>query len=174
MLVIAGTICDSMLLLFYNAMNIICQGPYKKSGNHCFGTYNCLGSYDNLLQQYQQFQQSQSRFINPFRDKDIKATPGSQSALDQYGIVGLLSVIKMVKPALSTLALGLDLTTLGLNLNSSESLNKKFASPWSDEPVRGEPEFSVPECYYTKQTPPLKVRLLCFSFNMQEYLVLLH
>ncbi|XP_042055634.1 probable NOT transcription complex subunit VIP2 isoform X3 [Salvia splendens] len=106
--------------------------------------------------EYQQFQQSQSRFINPFRDKDMKATPGSQSVLDQYGIVGLLSVIKMVKPALSTLALGLDLTTLGLNLNSSETLNKKFASPWSDEPVRGEPEFSVPECYYAKQTPPLK------------------
>lgn len=109
------------------------------------------------MQQYQQFQQSQSRFINPFRDKDLKATQGTQSVQDQYGMLGLLSIIKMVNPALTSLALGLDLTTLGLNLNSSETLHKKFASPWSDEPVRGEPEFNVPECYYAKQTPPLKV-----------------
>lgn len=107
--------------------------------------------------EYQQFQQqSQSRFINPFRDKDMKATQGSQSVPDQYGMVGLLSIIKMVNPSLTSLALGLDLTTLGLNLNSSETLHKKFASPWSDEPVRGEPEYNVPECYYAKQTPPLK------------------
>ncbi|KAL0312650.1 UNVERIFIED_CONTAM: putative NOT transcription complex subunit VIP2 [Sesamum radiatum] len=107
-------------------------------------------------EQYQQFQQSQSRFINPFRDKEMKSTQGSQSVPDQYGMLGLLSIIKMVNPALTSLALGIDLTTLGLNLNSSETLHKKFASPWSDEPVRGEPEYSVPECYYAKQTPPLK------------------
>ncbi|XP_011081024.1 probable NOT transcription complex subunit VIP2 isoform X2 [Sesamum indicum] len=106
--------------------------------------------------EYQQFQQSQSRFINPFRDKEMKSTQGSQSVPDQYGMLGLLSIIKMVNPALTSLALGIDLTTLGLNLNSSETLHKKFASPWSDEPVRGEPEYSVPECYYAKQTPPLK------------------
>ncbi|KAL3647201.1 hypothetical protein CASFOL_008169 [Castilleja foliolosa] len=116
-----------------------------------------LDTNNLLMQQYQQFQQqSQSRFINPFRDKDVKSTQGSQSLPDQYGMVGLLSIIKMVNPALTSLALGIDLTTLGLNLNSSETLHKKFASPWSDEPVRGEPEFNVPECYYAKQTPPLK------------------
>ncbi|KAL7160180.1 hypothetical protein ABFS83_01G076900 [Erythranthe nasuta] len=106
--------------------------------------------------QYQQFQQSQSRFINhPFRDKDMKSTVGSQSVPDQYGMLGLLSIIKMVNPALTSLALGIDLTTLGLNLNSSDTLHKKFASPWSDEPVRGEPEYAVPECYNDKPTPPL-------------------
>ncbi|XP_047941998.1 probable NOT transcription complex subunit VIP2 isoform X2 [Salvia hispanica] len=121
-------------------------------------SYLTSGSSDLHIHgpEYQQFQQSQSRFISPFRDKDIKATPGSQSIPDQYGMLGLISIIKKVNPTLATLALGLDLTTLGLNLNSSETLHKKFSSPWSDEPVRGEPEFSVPECYYAKQTPPLK------------------
>lgn len=142
-------------------INVIFQGPYHWSGKHWFGTSNYLGTYDHLMLQYQQFQQSQSRFINPFRDKDIKATQGSQSVPDQYGMLGLLSIIKMVNPALTSLALGLDLTTLGLNLNSAETLHKKFASPWSDEPVRGEPEYNVPECYYAKQTPPLKVRVVC-------------
>ncbi|KAG6418852.1 hypothetical protein SASPL_121058 [Salvia splendens] len=82
-------------------------------------------------------------FISPFRDKDIKATPGSQSIPDQYGMLGLISIVKKVNPTLATLALGLDLTTLGLNLNSSETLHKKFSSPWSDEPVRGETGSSV-------------------------------
>ncbi|KAL6550041.1 hypothetical protein OROMI_020529 [Orobanche minor] len=105
---------------------------------------------------YPQFQQSHSRLINPFRDKDMKSTQGSQSLSDHYGMLGLISIIKMVNPALTSLALGIDLTTLGLNLNSSETLHKKFASPWSDEPIRGEPEYNVPECYHAKQTPPLK------------------
>ena len=39
---------------------------------------------------------------------------------DRFGLLGLLSVIRMTDPDLNTLALGTDLTTLGLNLNSSE------------------------------------------------------
>ena len=41
---------------------------------------------------------------------------------DQYGIVGLLAFIKAAEsePLLTHLALGADLTTLGLNLNSPE------------------------------------------------------
>lgn len=103
--------------------------------------------------------------INPFREKEMKSTQGAQTVPDQYGMLGLLSIIKMVNPALTSLALGIDLTTLGLNLNSSETLHKKFASPWSDEPVRGEPEYGVPECYYTKPSPPLKV---CFLLSVMQ------
>lgn len=106
--------------------------------------------------EYQQFQQSQSRFINPYREKEIKSTQGSQGVPDQYGMLGLLSIIRMVNPALTSLVLGIDLTTLGLNLNSPETLYKKFASPWSEEPVRGEPEYNVPECYHAKPSPPFK------------------
>ncbi|KAK6137539.1 hypothetical protein DH2020_028724 [Rehmannia glutinosa] len=143
----------------HDSMANLMQPQQLSAGNHWFGSSDCLGTYDLLMQQYQQFQQSQTRFINSFRDKDMKSTQGSQSLPDQYGMLGLLSIIKMVNPALTSLALGIDLTTLGLNLNSSETLHKKFASPWSDEPVRGEPEYSVPECYYAKQTPPLKVSM---------------
>lgn len=82
-----------------------------------------------------------------------------QSAPDPFGLLGLLSVIRLVDPDLSSLALGIDLTTLGLNLNSTENLYKTFASPWSDEPAKGDPEFTVPQCYYAKQPPPLHVSL---------------
>jgi hypothetical protein len=46
-------------------------------------------------------------------------------------------------PDLTTLALGTDLTTLGLNLNSPEALWKTFSSPWADGPGKPEPDFRV-------------------------------
>ncbi|KAG0468020.1 hypothetical protein HPP92_017348 [Vanilla planifolia] len=53
--------------------------------------------------------------------------------------------------------MGMDLTTLGLNLLSSPGdLHKKFSSPWSDEPAKGEPEYSIPACYFSKPSPQLK------------------
>lgn len=85
---------------------------------------------------------------------DATLTKGLAPA-DRFGLMGLLSVIQMIKPDLNTLALGTDLTTLGLNLNSAESLYSTFASPWADGPSRREPEFSLPMCYYM-QPPTLK------------------
>jgi CCR4-NOT transcription complex subunit 2 len=73
----------------------------------------------------------------------------------KYGLLGLLDVIRMTNADLNTLALGSDLTTLGLNLNSSECLYSTFASPWAEAPTTREPQFSLPMCYYM-QPPPLK------------------
>lgn len=87
----------------------------------------------------------------------MKSVQAAQSAADPFGLLGLLSVIRMSDPDLTSLALGIDLTTLGLNLNSTENLHKTFGSPWSDEPAKGEPEFNVPQCYYAKQPPALHV-----------------
>lgn len=39
---------------------------------------------------------------------------------DRFGLMGLLGVIRMTDQDVNTLALGCDLTTLGLNLNSTE------------------------------------------------------
>ncbi|BBH04872.1 NOT2 / NOT3 / NOT5 family [Prunus dulcis] len=130
-------------------------------------TVSGMGSYDQLIQQYQQHQnQSQFRLqqmsaVNQsFRDQGMKSMQTAQSAPDPFGLLGLLSVIRMSDPDLTSLALGIDLTTLGLNLNSTENLHKTFGSPWSDEPAKGDPEFSVPQCYYAKQPPALHVLLV--------------
>lgn len=132
-----------------------------------------IGSYDQLLQQYQQHQgQSQFRLqqIPPVnqqnREQGMKQMQASQTAPDLYGLHGLLDVIRMSDPDLTSLALGIDLTTLGLNLNSTENLYKTYASPWSDEPVKGDPEFIVPQCYYAKQPPPLSVSLPNILFSI--------
>ncbi|XP_060174509.1 probable NOT transcription complex subunit VIP2 [Lycium barbarum] len=124
-------------------------------------TVSGIGSYDQLIQQYQQHQnQSQFRLQQmsalgpPYRDQGMKSMQ-AQGAPDPFGMLGLLSVIRMSDPDLTSLALGIDLTTLGLNLNSAENLHKMFGSPWSDEPAKGDPEFTVPQCYYAKHPPPL-------------------
>ena len=61
----------------------------------------------------------------------------------------------MSDPDKNTLSLGSDLTSLGLNLNSSDSLYNNFASPWSDKPTTLEPQYQLPMCYYM-QPPALK------------------
>jgi len=54
---------------------------------------------------------------------------------DQFGMIGLLTFIRAAEtePNLVTLAVGSDLTTLGLNLNSTESLFHTFGSPFSED-----------------------------------------
>lgn len=69
---------------------------------------------------------------------------------DQFGMIGLLTFIRAAEtePNLVTLALGSDLTTLGLNLNSTESLYHTFGSPFSDSTCKPhEIDFYAPPEY---------------------------
>jgi len=74
---------------------------------------------------------------------------------DRYGMAGLLSLIQMTDPDLATLALGMDLTTLGLNLNSGGPLHSTFASPWADAPLKIEEDFLSPHCFLGLSPPKL-------------------
>ncbi|KAL2332089.1 hypothetical protein Fmac_019670 [Flemingia macrophylla] len=121
-----------------------------------------MSSYEQLIQQYQRHQnQSQFRLQQmsaanqSFRDQGMKSMQTIQSSPDPFGALGLFSVVHISDPDLKYLAHGIDLTTLGLNLNSSENLYKTFQSPWSEDPAKGDPEFSVLQCYYAKQPPAL-------------------
>ncbi|KAL6979253.1 putative NOT transcription complex subunit vip2 [Sarracenia purpurea var. burkii] len=139
-------------------------------------TVSGVGSYDQLVQQYQQHQtqsqfrlQQMSGLNQSYRDQGVKPLP--QAAPDPFGLLGLLSVIRMSDPDLTSLALGIDLTTLGLNLNSAENLHKTFGSPWSDEPAKGDPEFSVPQCYFAKPQPALsQLHFLKFPMDTLFYI----
>jgi len=74
--------------------------------------------------------------------------PTAGSALSgDFGLLGLLSVIRMTDADRNALALGSDLTMLGLNLNSSDNLYSTFASPWSDSPTTREPQYQVSQLY---------------------------
>jgi len=80
---------------------------------------------------------------------------GGSSLSGDYGLLGLLGVIRMSDADRNALALGSDLTALGLNLSSSDQLYSTFASPWSESPTTREPQYQLPMCYYM-QPPALK------------------
>jgi CCR4-NOT transcription complex subunit 2 len=74
---------------------------------------------------------------------------------DQFGMVGLLTFIRAAEtdPNLVSLALGQDLTALGLNLNSPENLYPNFGGPWAETPCRPQDiDFHVPPEYLINAT----------------------
>lgn len=87
--------------------------------------------------------------ILTFADGKVTNIPGSMVS-DQFGIVGLLTFIRAAEtdPNLVSLALGQDLTALGLNLNSPENLYPTFGGPWAEQPCRPQDiDFHVPPEY---------------------------
>lgn len=80
---------------------------------------------------------NQSRGIQITANDTVQNIPSSMLR-DQYGMVGLLAFIKTAeqKPQLTHLALGTDLTTLGLNLNSQSNLHPRYRSPFSRQMCR--------------------------------------
>lgn len=141
-----------------------------------------LGSYD-LMHQYEHHQQPHFRLGAHPQQLTAVGQPSRELGMrplqdmDRFGLLGLLSVIRMTEPDLTTLALGTDLTTLGLNLNSRENLYKTFASPWAEGPVKGDPEFTLPACYIQQQAPRLQVcvslTLFCRSLSFRVFQSLL-
>jgi len=84
------------------------------------------------------------------------ATPAGTALSGDYGLLGLLGVIRMTDADRNALALGSDLTMLGLNLGSSEHIYNTFSGPWSKSSGNTkEPHYQLPECYYM-QPPALK------------------
>jgi len=91
------------------------------------------------------------RGIQTHPDGKVTNIP-SGMVLDQFGMVGLLTFIRTAEqdPQLAQLAMGSDLTTLGLNLNSPENLYQNFASPWADTQCRPQDiDYHVPQEYLT-------------------------
>lgn len=71
---------------------------------------------------------------------------GGSALTGDYGLLGLLGVIRMTDADRNALALGSDLTLLGLNLGSTEQIYSTFSGPWSDGTPAKEPHFQVCEC----------------------------
>lgn len=79
----------------------------------------------------------------------------------RFGLGGLMETNRSTDKEAYTLALGMDLTTFGLNLNSAESLYLSFSSPFADSSTGsgGEPAYSIPQCY-NMHPPALKTEHL--------------
>lgn len=74
----------------------------------------------------------------------VGASSATGNALSgDYGLLGLLSVIRMTDGDRNALALGSDLQLLGLNLGTTEQIFSTFANPWADGSVTKEPHYQV-------------------------------
>ncbi|KAM0790207.1 hypothetical protein ACM66B_005522 [Microbotryomycetes sp. NB124-2] len=99
----------------------------------------------------------------------VPQTPAQQvlfSPADRYGLLGLLHIIKSGDSDVNMLALGTDLTTLGLDLGAADNLYSNMITPWSDSKAAAalniEPEFHLPSCYNV-QPPPAQSKISNFS-----------
>lgn len=113
---------------------------------------------------------SEEERINEQEELHSGSPEAEKAAREKYGLLGILKVIRMTDPDLNTLALGMDLTNLGLNLNSPECLYATFASPWSDAPARKDPEFYLPPCYYMNPPQLKTAHLQKFSWETLFYI----
>ncbi|XP_054271553.1 CCR4-NOT transcription complex subunit 2-like isoform X2 [Macrosteles quadrilineatus] len=89
------------------------------------------------------------RGIQTSPDGKVTNIPSSM-VKDQFGMVGLLTFIRAAEtdPNLVSLALGQDLTALGLNLNSPDNLYPTFGGPWAEMPCRPQDiDYHVPPEY---------------------------
>lgn len=71
------------------------------------------------------------------------ASAAGNALSGDYGLLGLLGVIRMTDADRNALALGSDLQLLGLNLGTAEQIYSTFASPWSDVGATKEPHYQV-------------------------------
>ncbi|XP_055708838.1 regulator of gene activity isoform X2 [Phlebotomus papatasi] len=94
-------------------------------------------------------EKAMKRGVQTSPDGKVTNIPASM-VNNQFGMVGLLTFIRAAEsdPNLVSLAMGQDLTTLGLNLNSPENLYPAFGGPFSDQPCRPQDiDFHVPPEY---------------------------
>ncbi|EMD63136.1 hypothetical protein GGP41_005158 [Bipolaris sorokiniana] len=108
---------------------------------------------------------------------DVMGSPNAQSMphkklsdmtdSERYGLPGLLSMIPMESPDYSTLAMGQDLTVLGLDLSRPDNLplHPTFGSPFVESNVKPviPPDFTLPAAYTVTNVPPLHSKMTSFS-----------
>jgi len=110
-------------------------------------------------------EKSLKRGIQTSPDGTVTNIP-SGMVVDQFGMVGLLTFIRAAEndPNLVSLALGSDLTTLGLNLNSQENLYPTFGGPYAETPCRPQDiDFHVPTEYLINTS--IRDKLSPFKLN---------
>ncbi|KAI9693110.1 MAG: hypothetical protein M1822_005105 [Bathelium mastoideum] len=84
--------------------------------------------------------------------------------LEQYSLEGLFARINPNHPDHSPLALGHDLTTLGIDLNSADPIYPTFGGPFSNPTERpAVPEYNTPQAYHVHNVQPLHSRIPSFS-----------
>lgn len=119
----------------------------------------------------------QSQFDQTFGAENSSSSPNAQIPLhkklsdmsdsERYGLPGLLSMIPLESPDYSSLAMGQDLTVLGLDLSRPDNspLHPTFGSPFVESNAKPviPPDFTLPAAYTVTNVPPLHSKMNSFS-----------
>ncbi|KAF1843552.1 uncharacterized protein K460DRAFT_288673 [Cucurbitaria berberidis CBS 394.84] len=117
-----------------------------------------------------------NQFEQPFGSENV-TSPSTQTLLhkkladmtdsERYGLPGLLSMIPLESHDYSSLAMGQDLTVLGLDLSRPDNspLHPTFGSPFVESNVKPviPPDFTLPAGYTVTNVPPLHSKMTSFS-----------
>jgi CCR4-NOT transcription complex subunit 2 len=73
---------------------------------------------------------------------------------DAFGMLGLHNTLQAndADPGMILMTRGFDLHTLGLPLAQQEPFHPTFSSPWSDQQIKVQPDYRLPQCYFVN--PP--------------------
>jgi len=147
-----NSVNNAMAGQFQNSASFM-MSPSKLMSGQNQGSLRTSGNYEYNVKRQRNDSMGQSVSTSPRKSLFSNQTPIGEPydnyvQHDPYSLLGLLKVLKMTDRDLNMLALGTDLTTLGLDLSSPNVLYATFASPWAEAPLKREPEFNIPACYF--------------------------
>ncbi|KAL8921363.1 MAG: hypothetical protein Q9172_004056 [Xanthocarpia lactea] len=84
--------------------------------------------------------------------------------IDKFGLAGLLANVRSPDADTAALAIGQDLTQLGMDLNSPEPLHHTFPGPFGPPSAHPyQPSYTLPDCYTVDNAPPPRHKLPGFA-----------
>ncbi|KAL2023018.1 hypothetical protein VTK56DRAFT_3928 [Thermocarpiscus australiensis] len=87
----------------------------------------------------------------------------AMAPIDKWGLKGLRTLMNNF-PDYNALTCGIDPSSLGLDIRSSDILSTKIYSLFDDTPPRSPvPKFRLPECYQVKNVQPIEAKISSFN-----------
>ncbi|KAK3502657.1 hypothetical protein B0T13DRAFT_461356 [Neurospora crassa] len=97
------------------------------------------------------------------RTNEVQDPLEGMPAIDKFGLKGLRTLMNNY-PDYNSLIIGIDPSSLGLELNSSELYSTQIYSILDDVPPRpAVPKFKIPECYMVKNVQPIEAKIQSFN-----------
>lgn len=87
-----------------------------------------------------------------------------------YGLLGILPVIRAPTKETGPLAYGLELTSLFPTISSPEPVHSTFAGPWASGPIKREPDYQIPQAYLVSPPPKVSDKIELFSDDTLFYI----
>jgi CCR4-NOT transcription complex subunit 2 len=87
-----------------------------------------------------------------------------------YGLMGILPIIRAPTKESGPLAFGLELTSLFPTISSPEPVHAAFAGPWAAGPIKREPDYQIPQAYLVSPPPKITDKIDMFSDETLFYI----